>query len=208
MVLQAIRFTRHRDADSDSPASLEILDQLLLPHQTEFVAINTCEDAHAAIKKMQVRGAPAIAIVAALALATQLTQESASRQLPHSAQEARDVIGSRLEYLQTSRPTAVNLSDAVGKLKKVVEKAAALDSSASASSVVDAYVDAAEKMLAADVSDNEAIGEHGAVWIAENTIAGNQRKSDPNQRLQVLTHCNTGYVWADGQLALFCWAAS
>ena len=201
MVLQAIRFDRHKGANSDSPASLEILDQLLLPHQTDFVAINTCEDAHAAIKKMQVRGAPAIAIVAALALATQLTQEATSRQLPKSAQEARDLIGRRLEYLQTSRPTAVNLSDAVRKLKKIVETAT-LNSSASATSVVEAYVDAAEKMLAADVSDNEAIGEHGAAWISDNTIAGKQRKKDPNERLQVLTHCNTGYVLGDCQVPI------
>jgi methylthioribose-1-phosphate isomerase len=193
MVLQAIRFDRRRGttADSESSASLEILDQLLLPHRTQFVAISSCEDAHAAIKKMQVRGAPAIAIVAALALATQLTRETTSRELPNSADRTRDLIGSRLEYLQTSRPTAVNLGDAVSKLKRIAAKAAA-EPSASATSVVDAYVDAAEVMLSADVSDNEAIGEYGADWIRENTEAGVRRSKDPEQQLQVLTHCNTG----------------
>jgi methylthioribose-1-phosphate isomerase len=191
MVLQAIRFSRHKDATTDSPASLHILDQLLLPHKTHFVEINTCEDAHAAIKKMQVRGAPAIAIVAALALATQLTQDATSRQLPNSARETSDLIGSHLEYLQTSRPTAVNLSDAVGKLKKVADLAAS-EASANPTSVVEAYVQAAENMLAADVSDNEAIGEHGSAWIARNTVAGSRRQDDANHQLQVLTHCNTG----------------
>lgn len=191
MVLQAIRFNRQRDASADASASLEILDQLLLPHRTHFFAIETCENAHAAIKKMQVRGAPAIAIVAALALAKQLTDEATSRQLPNSADETRDLIGSRLDYLQTSRPTAVNLGDAAGKLKRIATTAASA-SNASAGSVVDAYVTAAEQMLADDVSDNQAIGEHGSAWIEQNTVAGSRRKTDPNQQLQVLTHCNTG----------------
>jgi methylthioribose-1-phosphate isomerase len=191
MVLQAIRFNRHSDASTDSPASLDILDQLLLPHKTQFVPIATCEDAHTAIKRMQVRGAPAIAIVAALALATQLSQESTTHQIPASAEQTRDLIGRRLDYLQTSRPTAVNLGDAVRKLKKIVAKRAS-DPEASAGSVVDVYVNAAENMLAADVSDNRAIGEHGSAWIEQNTLAGTRRSRDPNQQLQVLTHCNTG----------------
>lgn len=193
MVLEAIRFSRQEGAESGQqpPASLEILDQLLLPHRTHYFDVATCEDAHAAIKKMQVRGAPAIAIVAALALATQLTKEAASSQLPKTAAEMQDLIGTRLDYLQTSRPTAVNLGDAVGKLKKIVTSAAS-EPHASAVSVAEAYVDAAERMLVDDVSDNQAIGEHGSAWIEQNTVAGARRKTDPNQRLQVLTHCNTG----------------
>ena len=48
---------------------LEILDQLKLPFEHSFMAIKTCEDGYSAIKAMNVRGAPAIAITAALAIA-------------------------------------------------------------------------------------------------------------------------------------------
>lgn len=193
MVLEAIRFIHRKDTgrDDKAAASLKILDQLLLPHQSHYVAVATCEDAHAAIKKMQVRGAPAIAIVAALALATQLVNEATSGQLPKTAEQVTNLIGTRLDYLQTSRPTAVNLGDAVGKLKKIVTKAAS-ESDASPTSVADAYIGAAEQMLVDDVSDNQAIGEHGSAWIEQNTVAGARRRTDPNQKLQVLTHCNTG----------------
>ncbi|ETN38822.1 S-methyl-5-thioribose-1-phosphate isomerase [Cyphellophora europaea CBS 101466] len=197
MVLEAIRFARRKDSREPS-ASLEILDQLLLPHRTSYFRISTCEDAHHAIKQMQVRGAPAIAIVAALALATELTQaDSESVQIPDSVERTADLIGTRLDYLKTSRPTAVNLSDAVGKLKKVADQAATA-ANATPASVVEAYVNAAERMLVDDVSDNKAIGEHGAAWIEHNTTAGVQRSKDPKQGLQVLTHCNTGSLATAG----------
>ena len=56
--LLAIKYTR---------GSLEILDQLLLPHQSVYIPVNDALSAWRAIKQMQVRGAPAIAIVAAAA---------------------------------------------------------------------------------------------------------------------------------------------
>lgn len=190
MVLEAIRFHRG-DGTAKSTTNLEILDQLLLPHRTAFIPVTSVQDAHSAIKKMQVRGAPAIAIVAALALATQLSREVADGILSGSAAEAKELIHERLDYLQTSRPTAVNLGDAVRKLKRISDRAAG-DSNASSQSVVTAYVDAAERMLQDDVADNEAIGRHGTEWIEQHTVAGRQRKKDQKQPLQVLTHCNTG----------------
>lgn len=188
MVLQAIQY---EPASASSPPTLRILDQLLLPHRTAYITIDNCEEAHAAIKQMKVRGAPAIAIVAALALAVEVGAAAHTDKLPASAEEVRERITQRLDYLKTSRPTAVNLGDAVGKLK-IVTKKAALHSEATAGSVAQAYTVAAERMLVDDVSDNKAIGEHGARWIEENTAAGRQRRMDKTHQLQVLTHCNTG----------------
>ncbi|RMZ89110.1 hypothetical protein DV736_g3666, partial [Chaetothyriales sp. CBS 134916] len=194
MVLQAISY---KPATASESASLQILDQLLLPHQTFYFAVETTEDAFSAIKKMQVRGAPAIAIVAALALTVQLNRELLNRTLPLSADRTKDLISQRLEYLKTSRPTAVNLGDAVGKLKIVAQKAALLPDS-TPETVVSAYIAAAERMLVDDVSDNKAIGEHGAKWIAERTIPGQKRSSGEQQELKVLTHCNTGSLATAG----------
>jgi methylthioribose-1-phosphate isomerase len=174
MVLQAIKYSR---------GQLEILDQLRLPHAEEYGHIYSSTDAWHAIKEMRTRGAPAIAIVAALALAVELS----NMKLSSIAEEVKIFITEKLDYLVTSRPTAVNLADAAGKLRKVTKEAAAKEG-ANGDAVREAYVTAAEKMLVDDVSDNESIGKHGAEWIVKNTKAG---KEGP---VSMMTHCNTGYA--------------
>jgi methylthioribose-1-phosphate isomerase len=172
MVLEAIRY---------KPGSLEILDQLQLPHKTQFDTITSSTDAWHAIKAMRTRGAPAIAIVAALSLSVELSNSPIS-SVP---EEVKGFVGEKLDYLVTSRPTAVNLADAAAKLKKIVQQAAD-NENATGDSVRDAYVAAAAQMLVDDVSDNEAIGRHGAEWIVKNTEEGK------GGQVSVLTHCNTG----------------
>ncbi|KAK5951728.1 S-methyl-5-thioribose-1-phosphate isomerase [Knufia fluminis] len=191
MVLQAIKYT---PASGDGPASLEILDQLQIPHRTVYEPIKNCEDGFKAIKQMKVRGAPAIAIVAALTLAVELGTTYDGAQ---SAAEAKDHIIQRLEYLKTSRPTAVNLGDAVGKLSKIVTTAAS-SSATDSQAVVKEYIAAAERMLVDDVADNKAIGANGAKWIMENTEAGKSRASNAAQELSILTICNTGSLATAG----------
>jgi methylthioribose-1-phosphate isomerase len=172
MVLQAIKYTR---------GQLEILDQLKLPHTEQYDHIFSSTDAWHAIKEMRTRGAPAIAIVAALALAVELV----NMKLSPIAEEVKIFILEKLYYLVTSRPTAVNLADAARKLKNTVEEAACKEE-ANGESVREAYVDAAQNMLVDDVSDNENIGKHGAEWIVKNTEAGKRGQ------VSMLTHCNTG----------------
>ncbi|ORX97550.1 hypothetical protein BCR34DRAFT_593450 [Clohesyomyces aquaticus] len=178
MVLQAIKYSR---------GQLDILDQLKLPHAEEYDHIYSSTDAWHAIKEMRTRGAPAIAIVAALALAVELV----NMKLSPVAEEVKAFIVEKLDYLVTSRPTAVNLADAAKKLKKTVEDAAGKQS-ANGEDVREAYVKAAEKMLVDDVSDNENIGKHGAEWVVKNTEAGKQGP------VSMLTHCNTGSLATAG----------
>ena len=172
MVLQAIKYSR---------GQLEILDQLKLPHAEEYDHIYSSTDAWHAIKEMRTRGAPAIAIVAALGLAVELT----NMKLSSVAEEVKIFIIEKLDFLVTSRPTAVNLADAARKLRKTTEDSASKEG-ANGESVRKAYVAAAEKMLGDDVSDNENIGKHGAEWIVKNTEAGKKGQ------VSMLTHCNTG----------------
>lgn len=169
MVLEAIRYR---------PGSLEILNQLKLPHQEEYDAVRSAEDGWHAIKDMRTRGAPAIAIVAALSLAVELQNNKTSDK----AEEVAAFVVEKLDYLVTSRPTAVNLADAARKLKKITEAAASGDKSDGAA-VSKAYCDAAAQMLISDVSDNQGIGKYGAEWIAKQAGGG---------QVSVLTHCNTG----------------
>lgn len=195
MVLQAIRYFP-AGCPSASPASLEILDQLALPHRSIYLPLASCEDAWDAIKQMKVRGAPAIAIVAALSLAVELSNGRRGENKDRTARSVRESIWERLEYLKSSRPTAVNLGDAVRKLKVVAEKAEKVEG-AGADTVADAYIAAAERMLVDDVKDNEAIGKHGAKWIREHTEAG-ERRGRSEGELKVMTHCNTGCVGRAG----------
>ncbi|KAJ2568068.1 S-methyl-5-thioribose-1-phosphate isomerase [Coemansia sp. RSA 1836] len=174
--LQAIRWARPH---------LAILDQLLLPHASSYIDIGSSADGHRAIATMQTRGAPAIAIVAALSLAAELLSSNNDSQLNANDNAAASFINQRLDYLATSRPTAVNLFDAIRKLKATVH-----DALTSGNNVVAAYVSAAEAMLAADVADNQAIGMFGAKFISSGGEAGGL--------LKVLTHCNTGALATAG----------
>ncbi|ORY04724.1 putative translation initiation factor [Basidiobolus meristosporus CBS 931.73] len=174
--LEAIRYKR---------GELLILDQLLLPHETVYIPINGIKDGHSAIKTMQVRGAPAIAIVAALSLCIELFHKGET--LADTAATLA-FIEESLQYLKTSRPTAVNLFDAAQKLWKTTQAAAA--QTVSPKDVINAYVDAAEQMLTDDVQDNKNIGKYGAEYILNH--------ASPSTPLKVLTHCNTGSLATAG----------
>ncbi|KAH0062492.1 hypothetical protein KCU60_g22933, partial [Aureobasidium melanogenum] len=133
MVLEAIKYSRGK---------LDILDQLQLPHTEVYDEVKSAQDAWHAIKEMRTRGAPAIAIVAALGLAVELELIAGKNELSNIAEEVELFIKEKLEYLVTSRPTAVNLADAARKLQKIVQNAAKAQD-ASGPSVKDAYVKAA-----------------------------------------------------------------
>lgn len=91
MVLEAIRYGR---------GSLLLLEQRLLPLQTEWVDIQSVEDGWNAIRDMTVRGAPAIADAAALSLAVDLVRGGSGTQFA-SAQAAVAEINKKLDYLAT-----------------------------------------------------------------------------------------------------------
>ncbi|CAN6674587.1 methylthioribose-1-phosphate isomerase [Trichomonascus vanleenenianus] len=176
--LEAIKYDRETK-------QLEILDQLKLPHQTEYVAVRNVKDAHSAIKKMVVRGAPAIAIVAALALASELWANKETLDQLETSSLAQH-IGEKLDYLVTSRPTAVNLSQACNALKGVV----ATNSNAQPAALMNSVISYCEQMLEDDVQDNKNIGSNGSEWILSQVPVG--------EKISVLTICNTGSLATAG----------
>ncbi|CEL02457.1 Putative Methylthioribose-1-phosphate isomerase [Aspergillus calidoustus] len=182
MVLEAIRY---------NDGKLSIIDQLQLPFVEQYFEIRTSEEGWQAIKKMQVRGAPAIAIVAALSLASELQGLLTENKLPPRAEEVEAFIIERLAYLVSSRPTAVNLSDAARKLEAIVSKKSKTPES-TPQEVAGALIQAAESMLEKDVEDNTRIGDNGAKWIVANAL------SSQGQDATVLTHCNTGSLATAG----------
>lgn len=102
MSLQSIKY---------SPGSLEILDQLLLPVQSKYMRVAGVEDGWKAINKMQVRGAPAIAIVGCLSLAVEIHAEQFADK-----RSLRQEVEGKLNYLVSARPTAVNMKIAADEL--------------------------------------------------------------------------------------------
>lgn len=169
-----------------SRGSLEVLDQLKVPQVKEYIPVPDSAAAWAVVKSMQVRGAPLIAIVSALGLAVEAEGKRKGSDLADAAAGAA-WLKKQMQYLRTSRPTAVNLFNAMEELDAVVDQAAAAPS-ASVGSILEAYILAAERMLDRDVSDNKAIGEHGADAILQ-AMEKNGRAGKP---ARVLTICNTG----------------
>ncbi|GAE00299.1 translation initiation factor, putative [Paecilomyces variotii No. 5] len=182
MTLEAIKY---------DGTQLSILDQLQLPHVVEYIEIRSAEEGWHAIKEMKVRGAPAIAIVAALSLAVELKALVTDGKLSANAEEVQLLIREKLHYLTTSRPTAVNLSDAARKLEAHVSTTAR-GSESTGDSVASAFIEAAARMLTDDLADNQNIGKYGADWLVQDT-AGTGK-----QEINVLTHCNTGSLATSG----------
>ncbi|XP_069157634.1 methylthioribose-1-phosphate isomerase-like [Procambarus clarkii] len=108
MTLQAIKWQDKK---------LLVLDQLLLPMESKYITVTSVDEGWQVINKMQVRGAPAIAIVGCLSLATELINSSFTDK-----EEVFKAISEKLEYLVTARPTAVNMKKAADELTAISKK--------------------------------------------------------------------------------------
>ncbi|XP_014254783.1 methylthioribose-1-phosphate isomerase [Cimex lectularius] len=175
MPLQAIKYKNGR---------LEILDQLLLPQCSKYTEIKNVSDGWNAIKSMNVRGAPAIAIVGCLSLAVELRQKNFNGK-----QEMLEEITKKLEYQITSRPTAVNMAkeaDGIIKLCEQLNK----DDKVDVETMKNSLLAKIEAMLEEDIFKNKEIGRYGADAILSTC--------DNKKKLNVLTHCNTGTLATAG----------
>ncbi|KAI8689533.1 S-methyl-5-thioribose-1-phosphate isomerase [[Neocosmospora] mangrovei] len=175
--LQAVKYTRGK---------LEVLDQLRLPHEFHYDEVSNRTEAFDSIYTMRVRGAPAIAIVAALGLAVELHNGSCTAS---SAEEAIGQIEEALDYLKESRPTAVDLTNAINQLKARIRE---VGSTATKEAVISAFIEEAEKIFEKDLKTNLSIGDFGAEWLRAQVGAS------PEQQISVLTHCNTGSLATSG----------
>ncbi|RSL86181.1 Methylthioribose-1-phosphate isomerase [Fusarium ambrosium] len=175
--LQAVKYTRGK---------LEVLDQLRLPHEFHYDEVSNRTEAFDSIATMRVRGAPAIAIVAALGLAVELHNGSCTAS---SAEEAIGQIEEALDYLKESRPTAVDLTNAINQLKARIRE---VGSTATKEAIISAFIEEAEKIFEKDLKTNLAIGDFGAEWLRAQVGAS------PEQQISVLTHCNTGSLATSG----------
>jgi methylthioribose-1-phosphate isomerase len=170
--LEAIRYSR---------GQLRILDQLRLPNSLEYIDVRSAEEGADVIKTMKVRGAPAIAVTAALSLAV---EAEVIAKKADGLKDCIEAIESRLTILGDSRPTAVNLFEAIGQIRQIIQSAQALlpDNKQSCEILCTRIISYAEGMLEKDINDNRAIGSFGADLF----------KNANEKSLNILTHCNTG----------------
>lgn len=185
--LQSLRYT-----NDDGILKLSVLDQLKVPQEKVYIPVENVEDAWRVIRKMNIRGAPLIAIVAVLGLAVDLSsnQETIS-QLDaldnNNANTVMEFIQAKMDYLATARPTAVNVFNALAEVKGIIENVPPEGNARQ--SMCEAIVKHAEFMLKRDVSDNKAIGAFGAQAILKTTN---------NESARLVTICNTGSLATAG----------
>ena len=151
--------------------SLGAIDQSLLPHRFATIRLTTLDDAARAIATMQVRGAPLIGATAAYGVCLALRADASDEALERA-----------FTTLMATRPTAINLKWALEEMVGAVRNRPREER------VAAAYRRAAE-ICDEDIAINQAIGGHGAALIA--AIAA---KKPPAQPVQVLTHCNAGWL--------------
>jgi methylthioribose-1-phosphate isomerase len=148
--------------------SLHIIDQTKLPWSFEILALETVEETAHAIRTMQVRGAPLIGATAAYGLCLALRVDASTDSMERDA-----------AMLAATRPTAVNLKWAIDRMLTRLRNTRAEDR------VAAAYAEAAA-IADEDVAQNAAIGRHGLALI--------QQRQKPGKPVQVLTHCNAGWI--------------
>lgn len=156
--------TLRRDGDE-----VVILDQTRLPHEESYVRLHDLASAAAAIRDMQVRGAPLIGATAAYGVALALRHAAGDEAL----QQALDV-------LRATRPTAVNLHWALDRMRAALAPLAPAARSAAAWA-------GAEAIRRDDAAANARIGSHGLA--AFRALA-----TPPGRPLQLMTHCNAGWL--------------
>lgn len=171
------------------------MNQLLLPHTIEFIEIDTIEQAHDAIKSMKIRGAPAIASLAALAIASNLSRALERMRLPpflESPSALKEYVEPQLQYLFTARPTAVNLGAATRRLAKTLR--AGIDAGKDAKSIAQELIAEGEAIDGEDVSRNKEMSKWGGEWLVEQV----KQKGGSGTGLNVMTVCNTGSLATSG----------
>jgi len=153
----------------DLPGTLRMIDQTRLPEEFVEIDCKSVEQVWEAIKRLSVRGAPAIGVSAAYGTVIGLQGETSS-----SRAEFDRKLDAVTEYLASSRPTAVNLFWALDRMKKV----AARTPDASPVDVVERLLEEARAIEDEDREMCAAIGRHGAPLMPDDG--------------GVLTHCNAG----------------
>lgn len=156
---------------------VRMLDQRLLPDQETYLLLRSYEEVADAIKKMVVRGAPAIGISAAMGIAL-----GASQSVGTSVADLEDDLSYICHLFSQTRPTAVNLFWAIERMRKHFD--GEKTRTENVEELKQSLIDEARRIHEEDLEANRAIGRFGAELI--------------NDGATILTHCNAGALATGG----------
>lgn len=146
-----------------------IIDQTRLPSEIELISLKTAQEIWDAIYLLKVRGAPAIGVAAAYGIYV-LAVQIETEDYDTFAQEFHK----QKEYLNSSRPTAVNLSWALNRMESVVTE----NRGKSVAEILELLRRESIEIQQEDIRVCRAIGEYGLSLIHPGD--------------GILTHCNAG----------------
>src|SRR6266550_6346913 len=158
-------------------AGVRMLDQRLLPTEENYLMLRSYEQVADAIRKMAVRGAPAIGVSAAMGVAL-----GASQSVGTSIADLEDDFNYICEVMSQTRPTAVNLFWAIERMRTALNREKVLTDDVEV--LKKKLVSEALAIFQEDIASNRAIGKHGAPLIPDGAT--------------VLTHCNAGALATAG----------
>ena len=156
---------------------VRMLDQRLLPDQEVYLMLRSFEEVADAIRTMVIRGAPAIGVAAAMGIAL-----GASQSVGTSAADLEDDLSYICDLMGQTRPTAVNLFWAIGRMRSIFKTAKS--KTEDVQELKQILVDEARLIFEEDIKANRSIGRHGAELIKDGST--------------VLTHCNAGALATAG----------
>jgi methylthioribose-1-phosphate isomerase len=156
---------------------VRMIDQRLLPNEEKYLMLRSYEEVAEAIKKMVVRGAPAIGVSAAMGLAL-----GASQSVGTSVADLEDDFNYMCEVMSQTRPTAINLFWAIERMREAFgrEKTTTQETD----QIKARLVEEALNIFREDIEANRALGRFGAELISDGDT--------------VLTHCNAGALATAG----------
>jgi methylthioribose-1-phosphate isomerase len=158
-----------------SNGKVVMLDQSRLPIEVVYKECSNYLTVAEGIKKLWIRGAPAIGIAAAMGIAL-AAQDIEADTFERFTSQLDPVYNTML----STRPTAVNIQWAVGRLRKFLD----LNRDASIPKLKELLIEEAKKILEEDIRINRAIGVWGAQFIHDGDT--------------LLTHCNAGSLATGG----------
>lgn len=156
---------------------IRMLDQRLLPSEEKYLMLRSYEEVAEAIKKMVVRGAPAIGVSAAMGLAL-----GASQSVGTSVADLEDDFDYMCQVMSETRPTAVNLFWAIERMREAFFLAKA--STQEPEKIKKSLAAEAQNIFREDIEANRALGRFGAELLSDGDT--------------VLTHCNAGALATAG----------